>query len=131
MEQTLEPLLQEAFDALFTGPVRTDLQWHGERIIHAVLRGDFEAAGQHAEQALQSALHGTLTVLQRHLEQVVSVLLKVLLTALQEALGSLLKENLGTITAALPGGAEEKARRKVEETGAALRERTLEAKETM
>ena len=58
------------------------------------------------------------------------LLLKVLLKALQEALGSLLKENLGTIATTLPGRAEEKARRKVEETGAASPERMAGATET-
>ena len=121
-EQTLQPLLQDAFDALFVGPVRAEVQWHGERAIQALLHADFEAAGQHTEQALQSSLHGTFAVLQHHLEQIVPLLLNVLLKALQQALGSRLKENLGTITTALPG--------RVEETGAASRERMAGATET-
>src|SRR5437764_1025330 len=121
-EQTLEPLLQDAFDALFAGPVRAEAQRQGERVIQAVLHGDFEAAGQHAEQALQSSLHGTFAVLQHHLEQVVPLLLNVFLRALQQALGSLLKENLGTIATARPG--------RVQETGAALWGRMAGATET-
>jgi hypothetical protein len=52
----------------------------------------------------------------------VPLALNVLLKALQQALGSRLKENLGTITTALPG--------RVEETGAASRERMAGATET-
>jgi hypothetical protein len=48
--------------------------------------------------------------------------LNVFLKALQQALGSLLKENLGTITTTLPG--------RVEETGAVSRERMAGATET-
>jgi hypothetical protein len=99
------------------------VQWHGERVIQALLHGDFEAAGQHAEQAFLSSLHGTQTILQRYLEQIVPLLLKVFLRALQEALGSLLKESLGTVATAPP--------ERVEETGAASRERMAGAKETM
>jgi hypothetical protein len=98
------------------------LQWHGERVIQALFHGDFEAAGQYAEQAFLSWLHGTQTIVQRHFEQVVPLLVKVFLKALQEALGSLLKESLGTVATA--------PRARVEETGAASRERMAGATET-
>jgi hypothetical protein len=134
MEQTLEPLLQEAFDALFAGPARAELQWHGEQVIQALLHGDFEAPRQHAEQVAQTSLHGTLAVLEHRSEQVerlLLVVLRVLLKASQGALGSRLKENLGTIATVLSESAEKKAPRNVEETGAAARERMAGAKEIM
>jgi hypothetical protein len=80
------------------------VQWHGEQVIQELLHGNSEAPRQHADQTFQALLRGTLTVLQRHpeqVEQLLRIIFKVLLKASQGALGSLFKEHLETLGAAL------------------------------
>ena len=96
-EQALDELIEDALGRFCSEQVLADLQRHGERAIHALVRGEVGAALREAWRAVQALLRALLAAVQDEWQRLIHLVLHVLLKAAQEMIGTLLKEALATI----------------------------------
>ena len=126
-EQALDELIGDALGRFCSEQVLADLQRHGERAIHALVRGDIGAALREAWRAVQALLRALLAAVQDEWQRLIHLVLHVLLKAAQEMIGTILKEGLAALMPVPVQEIEEKAEAATEN----LQDRAAELKERL
>jgi len=106
-KQTVETLVANAFDRLFSDEVRDDLKARGHQAIHDLFHPNLKSVIHQLQELLLSLLEGLLAVLRECWEQVLQLLLKVVIALVQSRLASGLKDVISSL-AMTPGRSTEK-----------------------
>ena len=79
IERTLQLILREALDAVFTEGVRASVQQGGQQTLQQALRGDFGGALKKVEETPQVMITALIAVLRRHQQTILRLFLALLL----------------------------------------------------
>lgn len=85
-ETTLQAILAETLDVIFTESMRATMQHQGEQVIHESAHGHVGAAVKSLGDALNALLEALIAALRRQWQRVLRLLLKVVLLALETSL---------------------------------------------
>jgi hypothetical protein len=79
VERTLQIILREAIDAVYSEGVRSSVQQEGQQTIQQALHGDFSGALRKVEEMPQVLLAALIAVLRRHQQTLLRLLLALVL----------------------------------------------------